>query len=519
MKRRRKGDSGAMVEALADLRSDFEMARETRFKRRLRGVNPSGSGADYHLRESDRLRMIERARDFERNQGLIATALRTLSVNVLQDGIAVDPQTGDDKLDDDLRARFQEWGSDPAACSSDHEHDLHALADMAFRAVIRDGDIAFLPLKDGRLQAIEAHRVRTPSNTRRNVVNGVLLDSVRKRLEYWITKDDIGTGRALTRVSEVDQIPAWDDGQRNVFHVYNPDRVSQTRGLTAFAPIADTVGMHDDIQFARLVQQQIVSCFAIFRSRDMSSNFGAPRPHGAQETETQADGTSRIVEGIAPGLEITGAPGEKLEGFSPNVPNPTFFDHAKLILKFISSHLGLPLQMLLMDGTETNFSGWRGANDEARKNWRRQQRWMISRFYRPIYQFKLQQFIQADAALRSAAERKDINILAHRWNPPQWPYIEPVKDATADVLRQSQGLVSPRRVHRERGQDYQEVTREAISDREFKVRLAKEAASRLNDEFQDKDPVTWRELYGEAPLERLTLTVGAGDVGEQEPSE
>ena len=33
---------------------------------------------------------------------------------------------------------------------------------------------------------------------------------------------------------------------------------------------------------------------------------------------SNADGSTRVIEGIAPGLELIGEPGEKIEGFSPN---------------------------------------------------------------------------------------------------------------------------------------------------------------------------------------------------------
>ena len=41
-------------------------------------------------------------------------------------------------------------------------------------------------------------------------------------------------------------------------------------------------------------------------------------------------------------MELFGFPGESLKGFSPNVPNPEFFQHAKLILTILASNLDLP---------------------------------------------------------------------------------------------------------------------------------------------------------------------------------
>src|SRR5690606_1028361 len=102
----------------------------------------------------------------------------------------------------------------------------------------------------------------------------------------------------------------------------------------------------------------------------------------------------------APGIEYTGAPGEKLTGFSPNIPNAEFFEHARLILTFVAINLDMPLQMLLLDATATNFSGWRGAFDQAKIGFRQIQSWLLKRFYAPVYEWKLRQWIAEDPAIR-----------------------------------------------------------------------------------------------------------------------
>jgi len=60
----------------------------------------------------------------------------------------------------------------------------------------------------------------------------------------------------VVRVNDITQIPARDDaGHRQVFHHYLPDRRSQTRGVTAFAPMADTAD-HWSRAIPRLAQRE-----------------------------------------------------------------------------------------------------------------------------------------------------------------------------------------------------------------------------------------------------------------------
>ena len=127
----------------------------------------------------------------------------------------------------------------------------------------------------------------------------------------------------MVRVNDITQIPARDDaGHRQVFHHYLPDRRSQTRGVTAFAPMADTADHWDD-------------------------------------------------------------------------------------LGILAVNLDLPLCVFLLDASETNYSGFRGAIDQARQRWREIQSWMMGSFHRPVYEWKVRQWAVTDSALRKAVERAD----------------------------------------------------------------------------------------------------------------
>ncbi|HUX15248.1 MAG TPA: phage portal protein [Phycisphaerae bacterium] len=502
MSRKRNAiENPTLAQAFVGLRDDYNAARTSRFRRKRLGINPSGSSADYHYRsESDYLRMMELSREFFRNDVVVGQGVRRLIDNCIQDGFSLDPQTGDEALDLELWERWDAFAREPDACDLAGRLDFHAMERLVLQATIVDGDILALATQDGPLELIEAHRLRGPANAQTPpdtaLVHGVLLNQHRRPLQYWITRDDLSPLAALKANADMAKYDARDKaGERQVFHIFRPDRVSQTRGVTAFAPIVDAIGMHDDIQFAKLVQQQIVSCFGFIRARQMDFGGNAPAAHGDTSTETLRDGSSRTVEGIAPGMEMTSEPGETITAFSPNVPNAEFFDHASLILTFISINLNLPLAVLLLDPSKTNFSGWRGAIDQARMGFREIQRWLAGAFHRPVYRFKVRQWLAEDAALAKLAAQLGPKMFAHRWNPPTWAYIEPLKDGQADLLQVRNALTSPRRLHARRGADWDEVFTEIIADNSAAITAAKTAAAGINKQFPDDDaPVHWREI-------------------------
>lgn len=496
----RKQKTVGIASTFDDIRADYDMSRENRFIRRRTGLAPQGNSADWHYRNEDAYyRDIEKARDMDRNDSIIGQTLDRAVDNIVQDGFTLDPKTGSRELDDILYEKWNDWANNRDDCDIQGEFCWHDFERYAMRSMLLDGDIVFLGLGDdlqgngGKLQAIEAHSIRTSTRVDDTVL-GVTKDKYGRRLKYWIIQDPIephDTRESATPVDVRDE-----NNLRTLFHIYRPDRTTQTRGVTALAPIFAVAGMRDDIQFAKLVQQQVASCFAVFRKRQYIPNdpHSDTPSYGMSETESTETGT-RYIENIAPGMEIVGAPGEELQGFSPDIPGQGYEFQFKEMLTTIGVNLGLPLCLVLMDGSETNFSGWRGAVDEARKGFRSNQRNLIQRLHTPVYQWKLSHWIEEDERLQALlAEDPKIRLAAHKWNAPTWQYIDPVGDAQGDMLRTQNALTSRRRLHAERGQDWEEVAEEIVEDAAFMVRKAKEAATKINSEFSDGQPVQWREL-------------------------
>lgn len=501
------------------MRADYAGAKASRYRRRRTGISLAGAGADYHYRsENDFLKLLEYARDFDRNDMVVGQVIDRATSNVVQQGMLPEPQTGDKGADLELWNRWQEWSGDPDQCDSMGEHSFPQMERLVSRAVDVDGDMVGLTLSEGSLQLVESHRIRTPRGTKRNVVHGVLLDEMRRRQQYWITKDDSDPSQPLQKVSDVQPYDVRDtEGNRQVLHVYNPKRASQTRGITAFAPLFDAIGMHDDLEFANLVKAQVVTCFAIFRKRtaDWTPPEGSPQ-RGSRTSDTYSDGSSRRVEGIAPGMEVAGEVGEELSGFSPQIPGEGFFPQVKLILSFIGINVGLPLIMVLMDAGESNFSGWRGAIEMARMGFRdKQHQVLIPRFHRPVWRWKVRGWLAEDAALRKVAALGTVQIFRHQWCPPTWPYIDPYKDTAARVLRERTGQTSPRRLHAEEGNDFETIALETIADNAYRIVRAKRMATKINARFDDGQPVHWRELLSLPTPEGVTLALPA--VEEQQP--
>ncbi|HBE72464.1 MAG TPA: hypothetical protein DDW52_30390 [Planctomycetaceae bacterium] len=483
-----------IFDSLEQSRADYRAAKTSRFTPRANGVPSMGAGADYHYRsESEFLRMIERARAFERDDPIVGSAIRRIVANVLQEGFSPDPDTGNLDLDAALKTEWQAWSSDSARCHSEAEFSFRQIERLCLHSAIRDGDMFTLLTNRGTLQLIEGHRPRTP-RTRRNVVHGILLDEQARRRELWVSREDLGPYGSLRRVSETRQYPFRDAaGNQQVLQVYFPSRSSQRRGVSALCPVVETQAIHADVQFAMLVKQQMSALIVLLREQAAGTDVAGP-PIGdlqsGQQLQTKS-GSIKPIGGISAGLDVTGVAGEKINAFSPNIPGDGFFDHTALLLTFLSVNLDMPLQVMLLDPTKVSFSSWRGAIDQARIRIRQLSNEYISRFHRPVWEWRVRYLIETNPAIRALAASVE-NPAQNRWRVPGHRYIQPREESQAHRNDLDAFISSPRRVQSDLGRDWDEVSREIIEDRLALIRGAAIGAQSLQGELGID--VSWRDI-------------------------
>lgn len=509
--------SSFVQEGFTKLRSDYNAAKVSRFRRQRAGVGPIPRHADYHYRmEIDWFRMMELHRDYDRNDVVVGQGITRVCDNVLQDcGIKPDACTPDPKLNKDLNARWIAEAESEAIWDLQGEEDFAGMEYDVLRAMLVDGDMMAIPNRDGPIELIEAHRCRTPLRTRRNIIHGIEVDPItRQRLRYWFCGEDVNPLSAAPSVSDMRGIKTLDaDGYRQVMHIYRRKRISQTRGVSALAPICDIAGMHDDLQFSTLVKAQVAAAFVIFEEVDRQApGAGGKAITGAQSLETQSDGTARTIEGIAPGMRVSGRPGVKFQGFAPNIPSAEFVPHSLLLLTFVAMNLGLPIAALLLDPKLAgNFSSLRGVMDQAKIGLRKLQNKLVSKWHRPVRQFRLRYWATRNdsdgRAFARAWDKYGPAFFACRWRPPRWPYIEPVTDAGAAILRTRNLLQSPRQCAAESGDDWADIVRATIDDNAFAIIEAKRKAASINKRFPEDTNVDWREVLSLPTPDRVSVSL------------
>jgi len=506
------------LDELPKKQADYRAAkRSTRLRPRPRGIPIGGATGDYHYRsEADFLWMNELGQEMDRNNVIGSRILDVQQKNVLQDGFQCDPQTGDDKLDEDLKAWWNEVSNDPQQIDAQGEFTFNTLTEFAYRAKKAAGDIFGLLRKDAAIELAEFHRCRTPSGRQSKIVLGVELDRSRKRKRYWFTNDSVDPLSAAVKRTDMRSFDAFDpDGIPQVLHVYDPKRPTQTRGITGFAPIFDFLGMHDDLEFLQMVKAQMASMVLLLRNR--SEHFDPATLSNLPASGTTPSSTldDLMQQELRPGAQLGGMPGEQLMLSSANVPNAEFFQHMKLILSLCGVSFYVPLVQLMLDASETNFSGYRGAISEARLAYRCEQDSLARQWHSPVYVFQLHKLADRDKAFAKVREsgrfgRGKVKLFKHKWKKPRWAYIEPMKDAAAALVRTSNMLTSPSRQATEDGSgEWEDIVVETVRDRALAIRTAIKESEKINGEYElsENDLVRWRDLTPLPVPERVNVSV------------
>ena len=493
------------AEQFANLRASYDAskAHNNRFMRmRLQGM-ASGRGGDYHIRNQQQFfAMVELAREFERNESLFRQGVRRATNNINVGGMKVDPETGDDDLDDYLADKWNTWAEDKDKCDQRRKHNFATMANIALGRVFVDGDIFSVGRDSGRLQMLEAHRCRTPNRAKKyRGICGIETNSDGEATHYSFTKEPRDAFEAI-KVCDVERVAARNEkGHRQVFHMHRPERFSLTRGITSVAPIVSVIGMRDDLDFSTLVKAQTNSCVTFFEKWDVGSEPDTFRNSaGGLGDDGEIDKVSarrksqkqRRQIKMNPGkiLESKG-PGHSYEGFSPNVPNSEYFQLSALLLTYMAINIDLPVIVFLMDAKDANFSSYRNAMDQARMGFTEIRRWFADQFHRDAYRFKVRDWLRTDSRLMEFRAKEieagvkrleDSALFRHNWNEPGYEYIEPVKDATRWTIERGNGQTSEKAFQAKRGNDWKKHWRQVITERAWIVKSAIEAAKEITKE-------------------------------------
>lgn len=422
--------------------------------------------ADDELR-SDIRRLRSRSRELARNSPIIRQYLTSLTVNVIgPTGFThqadVRSMTGRQMalVNDQMEEAWEAW------CESvtlDGRLNITRLQHQLLAAVARDGEVF-----------VRVWRVRKSVNAHAIALEAIDADQLDERLVVAKTGADneIRMGVEIDDYGRPVAYHMWDRPESfvahpvprkrvrvpasEVIHLYDPERVNQTRGVPWTAAVMMPLRMLEGYVEAELVA-----------ARTAAAKMGFfVRKEGLQAGSVNADENGIITTEANPGSFDFAPDGYELQQWNPDHPNAVFPEFVKGAMRQIATGLRMSYNALANDLEGVNYSSMRSGMLIERDVYKVLQEWWRCAFLEPVYRAWCEQAIMS-GALRVDAAIPFPNITKAKFIGRGWPWVDPLKDAQAGELAIANGLTSRTRLLATQGLDLETVLRELAEEQEM----------------------------------------------------
>jgi len=400
------------------------------------GRGHSGGSGDAHSRY-DRPRLINQSRTFYRDNGLYKGMIDRAIDYMVGSGFTLQVKTDNTNFNKKLEGLWNSWNFKP---------EIRGLllgfetAQMFLREAILCGDIGAIKTNKGVLQIIEAEQINGGNQSK----DGIDKNIFGVPTGYWVSGYNDHGYLNTTTSRKID--PA------NFLFMTNPDRPSSTRGVPACQSVFAMLHRINDVCDSEAIAMQLLSRLAVAVTRENADQRAFieskedPKKAGADTTGQLG---SRLME-LEYALMFHARPGEKIEGIEHNIPGKNFGESLRLFLRLLGLPLGLPLEIVLLDWTNSNYSQSRAVLEQAFQSFIKWQSKLDGFYYTPAFEWKLQGW-------RSSGLLGNRKEIPYSWIKPTFPWIDQLKECQAKGMMIDRALMTHSEACKSRGQDRDDV--------------------------------------------------------------
>ena len=409
-------------------------------------------GLDDEIGDSKRKALTLSSRNLTRNFELAGWAIRKHLDFVASFNFTM--RTGIDSFDRDVE-NFVRWWSRPTNFDSSGRHGLRKSIRIAEALRVLDGDVFTLKIGDGRVQWVEADRVKTPDARRdapfdeARTFNGIETSSTGRPLRYAVHSRLRGGGLDFEK---------WVRA-RNVFAHGFFERFDQVRGVS---PLSAALGRFQDVYEGfdyALQRAKVAQLFGLVLTRDTAENHLGP----VEGEDVDGDGTNDRFDvklGSRP-IVLDMNPDDDAKFLENKTPAPEFQQFSDMMIGIALKSLDLPFSFAREDFT--NFFGSKAALTLYLQS-ARDKRDDVKELLRKLTIWRLRLAIE-DGAIVLPRSVQTIDDIRFEWVPTGIPWFDP-RDVRGDIDAIKAGLKTRTQVRRERfGDDWsQDVAPELAAE-------------------------------------------------------
>lgn len=400
-------------------------------------------------------RIAQRARYLAANNGHAAAGVEAWVSELVGSGLKPQSAHPDPEMRAAINARFNQWCDE---ADVDGASDFFGLQAQVARRLVVDGEIfATMFIDDGRrlrVRLIDGAQVDGAYHTElaagARIVAGIEFDASGQRVAYHLWRSR--PGLPLAAPVDLIRLPAED-----VVHVFRAETPGQVRGVSWFAPVLLRLADLDKAHDAQLMRQQIAAMMAGFITDPNGGNGGF---EGSRAADGALDG------GLEPGTLKVLQPGQDIRFSEPATIGQEATEFLRVTAREIAAGLGVPYEAMTGDMSQVNYSSIRAGLVAFRRRVEAlQHNTLVFQFCRPIWRRWVTAEILSGRLDAPGFEQDPEAYLAARWLPPKVDWVDPLKDAQAEILAINAGLMSRRQAVAARGYDLEQLDTEIAQDR------------------------------------------------------
>ncbi len=435
------------------------------------------SGAEDYRSNYDRVELMKRARDLAENVGLVRSILMKFASHTAAN-ISYQARTENPEVNTEVEAYWAEWWD---KCDLTTRHTGSTLMQVAMMSMLRDGDFLFVLVrdKDGNLkiQGIEADRLGDPFKvyTSLDLIGGIHIDrDTGAPSAYDIYNRSIGDFYTYQTT-----IPS-----SQAFHLFDPLRIDQYRGISAFhTAINDAQDIYDIINFEKMAAKNASSQAGIVkRNNNNASDLSS------LTNDEDLNGNTIKLEAIESGKISYLEPGEDIvfpDG--PSRPSGAFAEFHKILLRNICLGLGIPYSFAV-DPSAMSGPTARLEMQQAGRTFRRYQKLLDDKVLRPIKNIVIADGVARGLIERNVGSRTTRGIFNFGANVS----IDLGRESASAISEFKTGLRTAADIYAERGQDFESSMRQ----RAIEAKLIKDLSEKYG-----VDPETISDIVPPKPTQ------------------
>jgi capsid protein len=356
----------------------------------------------------DRQTMIEVSRHFYRNNPIYKGIIDRAAAYIVGDGFSLQMRSNSDSYNEKAESLWKEWWERPEIRGL---NTGRIVARMSCTETLLTGGAILLKLDSGMLQQIEIEQCRGKNL----MTDGITKDAVGKPKKFRIFPYSNNGQIDLGKEQQIDA--------DNVLFVANRDRPSATHGVPALQSTFANLHRINDTCDSEALAWQTQSRIVLVKNQDPSSpNYG-----GGVQSPNATDGSlATHVQYMGYAMIFNAALGETLQALDRKIPGQSFPETCRMFLRLLGLPIGMPLELILLDWTQSNFSQTRAVLEQVYQTFTGLQYLQEGDLYRPMLPWKIDQWVQQGRLPERAKDG-----YRHEWIMPTFPWINELEEAKA----------------------------------------------------------------------------------------